>query len=203
MAKCPYCQTVLRALDAYGVDCELLSKAGNMEVIEKLSGGSVPILVDGDKVMTDSKEIIDYLGDKYGQGTALAGNSYGYTIEYDGTMEEAEEAITASLKEVGFGILTRIDVAATLKKKIDLNRNPYVILGACNPKIAGEAIAMEPDLGLLLPCNVVVRINDAGATEVAVVNPMQMLSVVGRNDMLDMANHVNKLMKEALESISA
>jgi len=202
MAKCPYCQTVLRALDAYGVNCELLPKAGNLEAIQTLSGGSVPILVDGDKVLTESNDIIQHLSEKYGQGASLASNSYGFTVEYDGSIEEAEDAVTEALKEVGFGILTRIDVAATLKKKIDLERNPYVILGACNPKIAGEAIAMEPDLGLLLPCNVVVRINDAGATEIAIVNPMQMLSVVGRNDMLEMAMQVNTLLKQVLAKVS-
>lgn len=202
MAKCPYCQSVVRALDAFGVDCEMLPKAKNAEAIQALSGGSVPVLVAGEQVFTESSDIIKYLSDNFGQGSLVPANSYGFTEEFDGTMEEAEEAITEALKEVGFGILTRIDVAATLKKKIDMDRPPYVILGACNPKIAGHAIGMEPDLGLLLPCNVVVRKNDAGATEVAVVNPMQMLSVVGRNDMLDMAMKVNGLMKSALAKVA-
>jgi len=202
MAKCPYCQSVIRALDAFGVDCEMLTKANNLETIKALSGGSVPVFVDGDAVFTDSKDIINHLSQTYGAGAAVKGNSYGFTAEFDGNMQEAEEAITAALKDVGFGILTRIDVAETLKKKIDLDRAPYVILGACNPKIAGHAIGMEADLGLLLPCNVVVRINDAGATEVAVVNAMQMLSVVGRNDMLEMAMQVNGLMKQALAAVA-
>jgi uncharacterized protein (DUF302 family)/glutaredoxin len=203
MAKCPYCQSVVRALDAFGVDCEMLPKQNNAEAVKALSGGSVPILVAGDEVITESKKIIAYLSDTYGSKQAVPSNSYGFTTEYNGNMQEAEDAVTEALKEVGFGVLTRIDVAATLKKKIDLDRNPYVILGACNPKIAGEAIAMEPDLGLLLPCNVVVRINDAGATEIAIVNPMQMLSVVGRNDMLDMAMEVNTLLKQVLAKVSA
>lgn len=202
MAKCPYCQSVIRALDTFGVDCQLLSKEKHGEDIKRLSGGSVPVLMVGDEVIKDSSSIISYLSDHYGQGAKVPANRYGFTAEYHGTMEEAEAAITHALQEVGFGILTRIDVAATLKKKIDLDRAPYVILGACNPKIAGEAIAMEPDLGLLLPCNVVVRINDAGATEVAVVNAMQMLAVVGRNDMLETAKTVNDLMTSALAKIS-
>lgn len=202
MAKCPYCQSVIRALDAFGLACELLPKANNLEKIKALSGGTVPILVDGEQVFTESKDIITHLSEKYAKGAAVASNDYGFTAEFDGNMEEAEKAITAALKDVGFGILTRIDVAETLKKKIDMDRPPYVILGACNPNIAGQAIGMEPDLGLLLPCNVVVRINDKGATEVAVVNPMQMLSVVGRQDMLDMAREVNGLMKQALAAVS-
>jgi len=202
MAKCPYCQSVVRALDSFGVDCEMLPKAKNIEAVKSLSGGSVPVLVDGDTILSESKDIIAHLSQKYGKGAAVPGNDYGFTAEFDGNMEQAEEAITAALKDVGFGILTRIDVAETLKKKIDMDRPPYVILGACNPKIAGHAIGLEPDLGLLLPCNVVVRINDAGATEVAVVNPMQMLSVVGRNDMLDMAMEVNGLMKKALAAVA-
>ncbi len=202
MAHCPYSQSVIRALDTFGVACEMLPKASHLEAVKSLSGGTVPVLVDGDLVIKESKDIITYLSDKYGKGASVPSNDYGFTAEFDGNMQEAEDAITAELKEVGFGILTRIDVAETLKKKIDMDRPPYVILGACNPKIAGHAIGLEPDLGLLLPCNVVVRINDKGATEIAVVNPMQMLSVVGRNDMLDMAMEVNNLMKKALAAVA-
>ncbi|MDX8387818.1 MAG: DUF302 domain-containing protein [Ghiorsea sp.] len=201
-AECPYCQSVVRALDCFGVNCEMLPESTNSEAIQKLSGGSVPVLMVGEQVFAESSDIIQYLSKTYGENGVVPANSYGFTTEFNGNMQQAEEAITDALKEVGFGILTRIDVAATLKKKIDMDRPPYVILGACNPKIAGQAIGMEPDLGLLLPCNVVVRVNDAGVTEVAVVNPMQMLSVVGRHDMLDMALEVNTLMKQALAKIS-
>lgn len=200
-AKCPYCQSVIRALDAFGVDCEMLTKSNNLEAIKSLSGGTVPVFVDGETVFTDTSDIINHLRQTYGAGAPVDANAYGFTVEFDGNMQEAEEAITAALKDVGFGVLTRIDVAATLKKKIDLDRDPYVILGACNPKLAAHGIAMEADLGLLLPCNVVVRINAAGATEIAVVNAMQMLSVVGRNDMLEMAMQVNDLMKQALHAV--
>ena len=83
-------------------------------------------------------------------------NDYGMRTVYDGSVEAAESAITSALMDKGFGILTRIDVAATLKKKIDVDRAPYVILGACNPKLANQALNLEVELGLMLPCNVIV-----------------------------------------------
>ncbi|MDX8382928.1 MAG: DUF302 domain-containing protein [Ghiorsea sp.] len=202
MAQCPYCQAVLKALDTFGLDCELLPKSKYSEEVKAITGGTVPILLADDEVITESKTIIQYLSDNFGEGKEIVGNTYGLQTEYDGNMEEAEAVVTTALKDVGFGILTRIDVAETLKKKIDLVRPPYVILGACNPKIAAEALEMEPDLGLLLPCNVVVRINDAGKTEIAVIHPMKMLGVVGRVDMLSLAEQVMKMMKQVIATVS-
>jgi uncharacterized protein (DUF302 family) len=82
---------------------------------------------------------------------------YTFGIVIDGTMDEAEMRVTTALAEEGFGVLTRIDVAATLKAKIDVDREPYVILGACNPALAHRAIQADRELGALLPCNVVLR----------------------------------------------
>ncbi len=106
--------------------------------------------------------------------------SYGMTREFDGvSMEQAEERITASLKEVGFGILTEIDVKATFKKKIDKDFRPYKILGACNPNLAFEALGAEESIGLLLPCNVVVAEDEkSGKTVVTIINPAAMLDAV-------------------------
>lgn len=128
---------------------------------------------------------------------------YGNEIIFNGSVEAAEAAITEALQAVGFGVLTRIDVAATLKKKIDLDRPPYLILGACNPKIASHAIAMEPDIGLLLPCNVIVYENDAGKTVISVVDAPSMLSVVGRDDLTPVAEQVNELLLQALHACAA
>ena len=202
MAHCPYCQTVLKALDTYGLACELLPKSSHVEEVNAITGGTVPILLVDDKVITESATIVSYLGEHFGNGKAISSNSYGLQTEYDGNMQEAEEAVIAALKEVGFGVLTRIDVADTLKKKIDVDRAPYVILGACNPKIAAQALEMEPDLGLLLPCNVVVRQNDAGNTEIAVIHPIKMLGVVGRIDMLSLAEQVMSMMKQVIVMVS-
>ena len=82
---------------------------------------------------------------------------YGFNVTVAGTMDEVREKVIGELQKEGFGVLTEIDVAATLKKKIDVDRKPYVILGACNPALANQAINADPDIGLLLPCNVVVR----------------------------------------------
>ncbi len=128
-------------------------------------------------------------------------SDYGMSRVVGGSVEEAEIAITNALKEVGFGILTRIDVADTLKKKIDYDKAPYVILGACNPKVASRALEMEEELGLLLPCNVIVYQNNRGETVVSVIEPEAMLSVTGREDMALLAKDVRSLLQKALQSL--
>ncbi len=128
-------------------------------------------------------------------------SNYGMRTIYNGSMEEAEEAITAALKDVGFGVLTRIDVSETLKQKIGLERRPYVILGACNPKYAASAIAMEEEIGLLLPCNVIIYVDTPGRTVVSAIEPERMFEVVKRDDMCDMAVEVRGLLNRAIEAI--
>jgi len=126
-------------------------------------------------------------------------SDYGIQATFPGSVAEAEEAITTALKDVGFGVLTRIDVADTLKKKLDLDRRPYLILGACNPNIASQALDMEAELGLLLPCNVIVYETENGTTMISVIEPEKMLSVVDRDDMQPIAEHVRGLLEQALE----
>ncbi len=103
-----------------------------------------------------------------------------------GEMDEVIEKVTAALKEQGFGILTRIDVDKTLKTKIDVDFRPYVILGACNPKLAHQALEARPDIGLLLPCNVVVEQVKDGECEVKFIDPAQMMGFgdLGQNETL-------------------
>jgi len=129
-------------------------------------------------------------------------SGYGMSTVYNGSVEEAEAAVTEALKEVGFGVLTRIDVADTLKKKIDYDKAPYVILGACNPKVASQALEMEEELGLLLPCNVIVYENGSGETTVSIIEPEAMLSVVGRDDMNLLAKEIRGLLQKALASLN-
>ena len=95
------------------------------------------------------------------------------TLPYD----QAIDKVTAALKEEGFGILTEIDVKATLKKKLDADFRKYVILGACNPPLAHRALSAELEIGLLLPCNVIVYEEDGGSV-VSIVDPISMLGVV-------------------------
>lgn len=128
-------------------------------------------------------------------------SDYGIRKVFDGSVDQAEAAITEALKSVGFGVLTRIDVAATLKAKIGYDKAPYVILGACNPKVASQALEVEEELGLLLPCNVIVYENGKGETVVSVIEPKAMLSVVGRESMNALAGHVRELLEKALATI--
>jgi len=128
-------------------------------------------------------------------------SGYGMRKVFNGSVEQAEAAITEALKGVGFGVLTRIDVSATLKAKIDYDKAPYVILGACNPKVASKALEMEEELGLLLPCNVIVYENKSGETVVSIIEPLDMLSVVGRDDMNALAGEIRVLLQQALAAI--
>lgn len=117
------------------------------------------------------------------------------------TFDEAVEAITAALKEQGFGVLTEIDVRATLKKKLDVDFLPYVILGACNPPLAYKALQTERELGLLLPCNVIVYDNGDGTSTVSVIDPLQMVSVTNNPDLEPIAVDANARLRMALTHI--
>jgi uncharacterized protein (DUF302 family) len=112
--------------------------------------------------------------------------------------DEAVEKVTATLKEEGFGVLTSIDVKATLKAKLGADFKRYVILGACNPKLAFQALSAENDVGLLLPCNVVVYEADGGSV-VAAIDPEAMLSVTGRDDLKPLAAEVKARLARAID----
>ncbi len=129
-------------------------------------------------------------------------NCYGMETVFDGAPEEAERAVTEALKEVGFGVLTRIDVAATLREKIGLERAPYVILGACNPRVAAEALEIEPDLGLLLPCNVIVHVDDRGRTRVSAIDPVAMLAIVGNPELDRHAEDIRRRLGDAIARLA-
>ena len=102
----------------------------------------------------------------------------GITVRLQTDFDAAVARVTEALKTEGFGILTEIDVKATLKKKLDVDFRPYKILGACNPPLAYQALKEAPELGLLLPCNVTVQQVEDGLVEVAFIDPMTMLGVV-------------------------
>src|SRR4030043_248007 len=97
---------------------------------------------------------------------------YAFTTVLNTSYEEAVSKVTKALKEEGFGVLTEIDVKATLKKKLDVDFRPYVILGACNPPFAHRALLAEDRIGLMLPCNVLVRECEGGDIEVAAIDPL-------------------------------
>lgn len=118
-------------------------------------------------------------------------------LNYDDAIVKTTEA----LKQEGFGVLTEIDVKATLKAKIDVDFPRYVILGACNPKFAHKALLSEGHIGTMLPCNVVVRENEEGKTEVFAVDPIASMSAIENPDLGSIADEVQHKLKSVIESI--
>ncbi len=127
--------------------------------------------------------------------------NYGTTVTTDLTFSEAVERVTAALAEQGFGILTTIDVKATLKTKLDLDLDDYMILGACNPHLAHQALEVDPSIGLLLPCNVVVRRED-GRTIVQALDPQIMVSLPGLPALQPVADDAGRRLAAALATLS-
>lgn len=126
---------------------------------------------------------------------------YGFERELPGTtVEQGIERVTAALSKEGFGVLTRIDVKETLKKKLDLDFRPYVILGACNPTLAHKALTGEPQIGLLLPCNVVVQDGKAGAL-VSIADPKAMFSIVENPAVAPIADEVEQKLRRVLAAL--
>ena len=115
--------------------------------------------------------------------------------------EEAVERTTSALAQHGFGVLSDIDVAATLKKKLKLDMPPYRILGACNPPLAHRALSADPRIGLLLPCNVVVRQSEQGVVRVEFMDPNAVLELVGKPEVAQIAEEVRQRLVNAMEAI--
>lgn len=129
-------------------------------------------------------------------------SSYGLKKTLHETPEAAEAKVREALMGEGFGILTEIDVKTTLKNKLDVDFRPYKILGACNPPLAHQALTAETDIGMLLPCNVVVYAGEEeGTTVVAILDPHKQLAVSGRTDIEPLANEVKARMERVLEAL--
>ena len=125
---------------------------------------------------------------------------YGFSKIVDQPFEETVEKVTEELKKVGFGVLTEIDVKDTMKKKLNVDFKNYKILGACNPPIAHKALQIEEELGLLLPCNVIVYEKE-GKCAVSVFNPMIMTQLIDNKEMIAIAEEVKSKLLTVLEKV--
>jgi uncharacterized protein (DUF302 family) len=126
---------------------------------------------------------------------------YGFSIRLSGRFDTTVERVTAALQEQGFGILSEIDVQATLKARLGLGRLPYTILGACNPPLAHRALEADPDIGLLLPCNVVVRQEDDGTVTVAFMDPQAVLALVDKPEIEALASEVRTRLERVRDAL--
>jgi len=142
-----------------------------------------------------------YAGNNYIESEDfMQNNAYGFGKKIPLPYLEAIEKTKAALKEQGFGILTEIDMKKTLKEKRGVDFRPYIILGACNPPLAHQALTAELDVGLLLPCNVIVY-EDEGGSMVKVMDPEAALSVVDVPELADMAKNAKSLLQKAIDSL--
>lgn len=130
------------------------------------------------------------------------GIRYGFGKQVALDFESALEQVIRALQAEGFGVLTDIDVAATLKKKLNQDIPPYRILGACNPPLANRALVAEPSIGLLLPCNVVVRQDESGAVYVEIMDPNAVLDLVDKPAITDLAREVRQKLERVLQAVS-
>lgn len=131
-----------------------------------------------------------------------APTAYAFGTTVDLPLDEAIAAITAALKDEGFGILTQIDVAATLRQKLDVSFEPYVILGACNPSLAHQALTAVHDIGLLLPCNVIVHAHGA-QTRIDVADPIAMLGLIPHPQLGPVADQARERLLRAVQTLGA
>lgn len=128
--------------------------------------------------------------------------SYHFSKTVDLPFDKAVAATTAALKDHGFGVLTQIDVKDTLNKKIGVDFRPYLILGACNPKLAYEALTIEDKIGTMLPCNVVVQQREEGAVEISAVDPVASMSAIENPKLGAVAGRVRELLKQVVAAVA-
>ena len=203
---CPFCARVRRHMTSHQINFETINVAklgGERTDLLALPGvdkPEVPTLVDGDKVIQGTDEIIGWLRET--RPSFFGDPAYGLTRNLPGvSYTDAIERTRVALASEGFGVLTEIDVKATLKKKIDADFRPYIILGACNPALAFQALSAEPAIGLLLPCNVVVTEDDAGDAIVSAIDPVRMFDLIRQPGVEPLARDVRGRLARALAAI--
>jgi len=127
--------------------------------------------------------------------------TYYFNKTLDMPFDQAIERVIEELKKEGFGVLTEIDVQATMKKKLDVDFRPYRILGACNPPFAHQALQAERNIGLMLPCNVIVQDAGEGKTDVAAIDPLVAMSRVENPDLEPVAKEVQSKLQRVIENL--
>lgn len=127
--------------------------------------------------------------------------SYYFSKTINDSLDKTKERVTEILKEEGFGILTEIDVQATLKKKLDVDFRPYIILGACNPVFAYEALKAEQNIGTMLPCNVILQENKDGRIEVSAVDPVASMQAIENKQLGKVATEVRHKLQRVIEKL--
>jgi uncharacterized protein (DUF302 family) len=130
-------------------------------------------------------------------------SDYGISITLEADFDDAAARTRAALADQGFGVLTEIDVAATMKTKLDVDMQPHLILGACNPQLAHQAIGIDASIGLLLPCNVVVRTLDDAHILVEAMNPAVMVTATGNTALQPVADQARLRLTTALQAMAA
>lgn len=128
---------------------------------------------------------------------------YYYSVTLSSSFDEAIERVTEELQKQGFGILTDIDIKATLKKKLDVDFYDYRILGACNPAFAYEALQNEDHIGVMLPCNVIVQKRDGGQVEVSAVDPVMSMSAVENPKLGEISEQVRSKLRQVIDNLKA
>ena len=128
---------------------------------------------------------------------------YSIRTEIDRPYDEAVAAARAALASEGFGVLTEIDVKATMKKKLDKDFRPYIILGACNPPNAFKSLTAELEIGLFLPCNVIVYETEPGKSVVAAIDPAVMMQPVGNEELAPVADEIGGRLRRAIEAVGS
>jgi uncharacterized protein (DUF302 family) len=126
---------------------------------------------------------------------------YGFGKTVKGTLETVRPKVEQALKEQGFGVLTEIDVKATMKKKLDVDYSPYVILGACNPQLAHRALTIETEIGLLLPCNVIIYQIEVGSVRVTIFDPKAGMEMAGNPKLDPIGTEAKQRLKAALDAV--
>lgn len=127
--------------------------------------------------------------------------AYHFSKKLDVSFEEAVENVTAALNENSFGVLTEIDIKATLKEKLDVEFKEYQILGACSPEHAYKALSAEDHIGLMLPCNVIVQEHENGDVEVSAVDPTATMQIIKNKDLEKVIGDVSYLLKKVIDSL--